>query len=90
MFKSEQAQLEFQLYIEQSCYKKNTCKIDIENMVTNVTYSKDEWDYPEAYNPLEPWKIKTNKLAEMISDECYQRIYDLEVSQTELLTVMSC
>jgi hypothetical protein len=34
--------------------------------------------------------MKTNKLSEMISEKCYQRMYDLEVSQTELIAILSC
>ena len=54
MFKSEEIKGEFTHFIEQSCYKKNNCDIDINNMVTNITYTQSEWESmsSEPYNPL--------------------------------------
>ena len=92
MFKSDLDKLEFYMFIEQSCYKKNSCEIDIDNMVTNITYTESDWKAmtSEPYNPLLPWKLKTNKLTNLISRDCYRRIHDLEIAQTDLLAVMAC
>jgi hypothetical protein len=82
MFKSPLAKSEFTTFFEQTCFMKNSCSIDIETMVTNMTYTQEEWEgiSSEAYDPLLPWMVKTNKLSDLISEECYQRIYDLEVA----------
>jgi hypothetical protein len=43
MFKDDKAKALFILAIEQSCYMKNSCQIDIENLVTNITYTEEKW-----------------------------------------------
>lgn len=93
MFKSEEAKDEFRLYLKQKCYLKNSCSIDIENMQTNMTYTEKKWNennFEEPYNPLYPYRMKENKLTNLISEDCYKRIYQLEVAQTEFIAILSC
>ena len=40
-------------------------------------------------NPV-PWEIKTKKLSRMVSEKCYKRIYQLEVTNLEFIAIMGC
>jgi len=53
----------------------------------NVTYTEEE--QAKMGNPI-PWEIKTLKLSQMISEECYKRIFELEVTNLEFITIMGC
>jgi hypothetical protein len=48
-------------------------------MLTNVTI-----------NGGDQWELKINKLSEMISYECYVRIYDIEINTAQIITVVRC
>lgn len=78
MFKSEESKNEFIKYFRDTCYYKNECEIDFENMLTNVT--KDD----------NSWEIKTNKLSEMISQTCYERIFDIEITSPQFISIIGC
>ena len=49
MWKDEESKNNFLTYIEQSCYLKNSCSIDIANVVNNISYSEEEWQFDEPY-----------------------------------------
>ena len=65
MFKSEEAKLEFDQIFEQTCHLKNSCTIDYEKMKLNVT------------NEDGSWKLEDIKLSEMVSKDCYKRIFEV-------------
>ena len=56
-------------------------------MVLNMTYTDAQ--QAKMANPV-PWEIKNNRLSDMVSKECYKRIYDLEVTTLEFVTIMGC
>ena len=56
-------------------------------MNLNVTYTEEEQD--KMRDPV-PWEIKNMKLSEMISEECFNRIFKLEVTNLEFITIMGC
>lgn len=37
-----------------------------------------------------PWEMKTNKLSEMVSEECYNRMFNLEVTSLHFIAIMGC
>jgi hypothetical protein len=49
-----------------------------ENMVTNVTIDG------------ETWESKTTKLSEMISEECYDRIFQIGLDTVQIMTIVRC
>ena len=59
-------------------------------MVANVSYTPEEWEEFNPGKPYQPWVESTYQLTDMISEECYKRIYDLEVAQPELLAIVKC
>lgn len=55
-------------------------------MSLNITYTQEE----QLSFSKPPLEIKTNKLSDMVSKECYRRIYELEVTNLEFITIMGC
>ena len=87
MFKSPEDLKTFGLFFVQTCYKQNKCIIDTENMELNITYTPEQQS--KMSNPV-PWELKTSRLSDMVSRECYKRIFQEEVTTLEFITVMGC
>ena len=49
-------------------------------MVVNVTYTPEQWEELRPDEEYQPWENKTNKLSEMVSEKCYERMFNLEVT----------
>lgn len=64
MFKSEADREAFYLMFKQQCIFKSECTIDIENMLVNMTDSKD-------FEKGKTEEFQTFKLSQMITDKCY-------------------
>jgi len=81
MFKTDYKREAFYLMFKQNCIFKPKCTIDIERMKVNVT----------AINKnMKGTNIEYFKLSEMISENCYKRIFDNEVVSNELIGVVGC
>jgi hypothetical protein len=78
MFKSEEAKAEFELIFKQTCFLKNTCSINYEKMKLNVT------------NEDGGWAVEDRKLSEMVSNDCFNRIFEIQVTSNQLIHVVGC
>ena len=65
MFVSDKARNDFSKFFKDTCYLQNSCKINYEAMNFNTT--KDDGT----------WEMKSNKLSELISIECFERIFEV-------------
>lgn len=84
MFKSDVDREVFYLMFKQKCLFKNSCEIDLENILVNVTESKiikQEWFESESM---------TFKMSKMISEACYKRIFKHNIVSNEMIGVVGC
>ena len=58
--------------------------------MANVSYTPEEWEEFHPGKLYKPWVESTYQLTDMVSQECYNRIYDLEIAQPELLAIVRC
>ena len=100
MFASDNEKDEFFTSLEQQCYLKNSCIIDPEKMLLNVTLEAGDeipddivhgdWENLIEKDPNGKWYVKSIKMSKLVSEFCYRRIFDQEITNIEYIGIMGC
>ena len=75
IFRTTQDREIFDQYFKDNCNYESTCVFDVEAM---------------AYNDPKTNQTKIAQFSKMISDSCYNRIYNMQISSIEFILVAAC